>query len=235
MANELRRLQTCRLDKPANRRGHSLLDESRQRAREHHPKAYGIDRPAHDVERARPGVLGRRLQLAATPRAASPAKRPPPHHRRKGPKKSRLLLFRDRDAGVSVQSSITTTSTTSPGSARASRAPSAKPETPPAQPRPNTGTRITPAAIPAPDQHVLQSREWRYRSRRLSRRRRHHALEFRRDRVRSSPFERRAHSHFQRRLPCVRPDCAACSTIQATARNSAARCPRSTKTSASFG
>jgi len=42
---------------------------------------------------------------------------------------------------ASVHSSTTTTSTTSPGSARASRAPIDRPETPPAQPRPNTGTR----------------------------------------------------------------------------------------------
>ena len=43
---------------------------------------------------------------------------------------------------VSVHSSTTTTRTTSPGSARASRAPRVRPETPPAHPRPKTGTRM---------------------------------------------------------------------------------------------
>ena len=53
---------------------------------------------------------------------------------------SALVLRSLRKA--SEQVSTTTTSTTSPGSARASRAPSARPDTPPAQPSPNTGTRV---------------------------------------------------------------------------------------------
>ena len=58
MTDELRRLQLRRLDEAAHRRGHPLLDEARQRARQHHAETDRIDRPAHDVERARPGVLG---------------------------------------------------------------------------------------------------------------------------------------------------------------------------------
>ena len=44
---------------------------------------------------------------------------------------------------VSVHNSTTTTRMTSPGSARASRLPNVRPDTPPAQPRPNIGTRMT--------------------------------------------------------------------------------------------
>src|SRR4029079_2614782 len=63
MTDELRRAQPGRLDETANRRRHSLLDEARERAREHHPETHRIDRPAHDVERARPGVLRRGTNL----------------------------------------------------------------------------------------------------------------------------------------------------------------------------
>ena len=102
-----------------------------------------IDRPAHDVERARPGVLGRGTDLQH-PLAAAPARRTAaaaPSPKRAEEITSAFVPRSMRHA--SVQSSTTTTSTTSPGSARASRAPSARPDTPPAQPRPNTGTRIT--------------------------------------------------------------------------------------------
>ena len=44
---------------------------------------------------------------------------------------------------AAVQISIATSSTVEPGRARARRSAIAKPETPPAQPRPNTGTRST--------------------------------------------------------------------------------------------
>src|SRR5262245_25550460 len=58
MTNELRRLQTRRLDEAPNGRRHSLFDKSRQGAREHDPKTHGIDYPAHNIERARPGMFG---------------------------------------------------------------------------------------------------------------------------------------------------------------------------------
>src|SRR6187551_3417792 len=60
MTDELRRLQTCRLYEASHRSRHSLLDKSWQRPREHDPKTYGIDHPAHDIERARPSMLGDR-------------------------------------------------------------------------------------------------------------------------------------------------------------------------------
>jgi hypothetical protein len=49
---------------------------------------------------------------------------------------------------AAVQISIATSSTVEPGRARASRLAMASPETPPAQPRPNTGTRSTSARKP---------------------------------------------------------------------------------------
>ena len=49
---------------------------------------------------------------------------------------------------AAVQISIATSSTVEPGRARARRLAMARPDTPPAQPRPNTGTRSTSARKP---------------------------------------------------------------------------------------
>ena len=110
-----------RLYEAAHRRGQLLFDEARQRAREHHPEADRIDRPAHDVERARPGMFRRRADASVRPRRSRRAAPPRPRHRRTAPTKSRRPWCRDRVRKVSVHSSTTTTRTTSPGSARASR------------------------------------------------------------------------------------------------------------------
>ena len=67
------------------------LDKARQRARQHDTEADRIDRPAHDVERAGPGVLGGGADLQAARRHARPAARRPRRHRRTAPRKSRRL------------------------------------------------------------------------------------------------------------------------------------------------
>src|SRR6187401_1044500 len=148
MTDELRRLQTCRLDEAPHRCRHSLLDKSRQRPREHDAKTYGIDHPAHDIERARPGVLGDRSNT----RTPLPGLGPKTTAAAPSPNKaeeitSAFVMRSGRE--INVHNSMTTTSTTSPGSARAKRAPSARPEAPPAQPRPKTGTRITDGRKPS--------------------------------------------------------------------------------------
>src|SRR5262245_15909903 len=63
MADELRSLQTRRLHETTHGRRDTLLDKSWQGPREHDPKAHGIDRPTHDVERTWPSVLRRGSNL----------------------------------------------------------------------------------------------------------------------------------------------------------------------------
>ena len=79
MANKLRRLQLRRPYEATYRCRQFLLDESRQRAGQHHPEADGIYHPAHNVERAWPGVFGR------SPDAQTGFGRLGAQHRRGGP------------------------------------------------------------------------------------------------------------------------------------------------------
>ena len=99
----------------------------------------------------RPGVLGGGADLQRRLARARRAAQAPPHRRRTSAEEITSALVPRSMRKASVQSSTTTTSTTSPGSARASRAPSERPDTPPAHPRPKTGTRIDRRdAIPFP-------------------------------------------------------------------------------------
>src|SRR4029077_6181824 len=57
MTNKLGCLKAGHLYEATHRRRHPLLDEAGQRAREQHLEADRVDRPTHDVERARPGMF----------------------------------------------------------------------------------------------------------------------------------------------------------------------------------
>jgi hypothetical protein len=115
MTDELRSLQLRSLYEPA-----LLLDEPWQRARENDPEADRVDHPARDVERARPRVFGGRA--VRTFASDGPARRTAA---------ATTSAFDPRSVRqANVQSSITTTRMISPGSARASLAPSARPDWP---------------------------------------------------------------------------------------------------------
>ena len=125
-----------------------LAHEGRDGAVEDHAEADRVDRPAHDVEGVRPGMLVPALDRPARPkRPRAPGRRGArlPRRRRRTARSPRDRPFHRSERKARVQSSIATNSTTEPGSPPASREAKLSPVTPPAQPRPNTGTRRTSA------------------------------------------------------------------------------------------
>ena len=126
------------------RRAHALADEIGDRGGEDRAEAHRIDLPSHDAERVGPKMLAGRDDLRAHVLAAvggddeTQRRRP-----RTAPSRRCCSWSVRRTRKASVQISTATSSTFDPGSARASRAASDRPDTPPAQPRPKTGTRWT--------------------------------------------------------------------------------------------
>jgi len=113
---------------------------------EHHAQALVIDIPAHDVERARPQVLARAFDAGNPGFArAHDASRVAVAEQCRGDDAA-LVSWSARKAVVQISSA--TISTRVPGRAAASRLAIARPDTPPAQPSPNTGTRPTSARKP---------------------------------------------------------------------------------------
>ena len=126
----------------------SRLDERRDGAVEDDGEAGILDVPAHDPQRVRPQFLGRagdraRGRLAAARRTAAAAP---------SPNKAVATIAAGSSLSRRIeieQVSTVTNSQLLPGSAAASRAAVASPLTPPAQPRPNTGTRRTSSRRPS--------------------------------------------------------------------------------------
>ena len=106
------------------------------------PKPGRIDLPAHDVEACRATDARPRLRCARGPLSpvrTTQAAAPSPN----SAVATMLALVSWSMRKAAVQISIATRSTVEPGRARARRSAIARPETPPAQPSPNTGTRST--------------------------------------------------------------------------------------------
>src|ERR1700722_17221237 len=123
-----------------------FADERRDGPVENHAEALRIDVPAHDVQRIGPSVLAVHLD-------GCNARFVGPQHASCGPIAEQrggtiFALVKRSSRKAIVQISTATRSTTLPGRDCARREAIEKPETPPAQPRPNTGTRSTSARKP---------------------------------------------------------------------------------------
>ena len=115
-----------------------LLGEGRDGTVEDDAEPLLVDRPTHDVERARPGALAAALDRDAAPRrrrAARAAAAPSPN----SATATRLALSALSSRTERVQSSTTTSRTLEPGRGGRRRVASDRPVTPPAQPSPKTG------------------------------------------------------------------------------------------------
>src|ERR1019366_4043606 len=116
-------------------------DEIGDGTAEGHAESFRVDIPTHDAERIGP---------KCSPEISIPVAPPSPARNMiaAAPSPNRLTatmlaLVSSSSRSASEQSSIATSSTLVPGRAWARRDAIDKPETPPAQPRPNTGTRVT--------------------------------------------------------------------------------------------